>query len=115
MENVQDMNIWNEERRVVYHSVLGISMGLVSAGLCRLVHDAIHDAFPEDGPMIAAASMIIQFTIITGIMLLGIFTIPAFHRELRLTLPCLVWSTWYFGTQIFFFEELEKIVRGKYD
>lgn len=104
-----------EERQVVYHSVLGIVMGAVALKLCRAAHDTIHDMFPEDGPLVAAASLGLQFVIIMAIMLIAVHTLPAFKKDLRMPLPPIIWSTWYFGTQIFFYEELEKIIRGNFD
>ena len=108
-------NVFTEERQVVYHSVLGILMGVAASKLCRLTHDAIHDAFPEDGPVVAATSLGIQFVIIMTIMLIAVHTLPAFKKDLRMPLPPIIWSTWYFGTQIFFYEELEKLIRGEFD
>jgi hypothetical protein len=108
-------NVFTEERQVVYHSVLGILMGVAASKLCRLTHDAIHDAFPEDGPVVAATSLGIQFVIIMTIMLIAVHTLPAFKKDLGMPLPPIIWSTWYFGAQIFFYDELGKLIRGEYD
>lgn len=107
--------ILTEEKQVVYHSVLGIGMGATASLLCRATHDMIHDMFPNDGPIVAATSLLVQFVIIMAIMLIAVHTLPAFKKDLRMPLPPIIWSTWYFGTQIFFYEELEKIIRGKFD
>lgn len=104
-----------DEKQIVYHSVLGILMGVAASKLCRMTHDAIHEAFPNDGPVVAATSLGIQFIIIMSIMLLAVRALPAFRKDLRMPLPPIIWSTWYFGTQIFFYEELEKLIRGKFD
>lgn len=108
-------NNWREEEQLLYYSLLGVGMGMTSAKLCRFLHSSIHRAFPKDGKFVTGMSIVLQFAVIMSIMMLAIHVLPAFRKELRQTLPSIVWSTWYFGTQIFFYEELSKIVRGIYD
>jgi hypothetical protein len=104
-----------EEGQIVHYSLIGVVMGMTSAQMCRYVHSSVHRAFPEDGKFVTGMSILLQFSVIMTVMMLAIRVLPAFRKELRQTLPCIVWSTWYFGTQIFFYEELSKIVRGIYD
>ena len=112
MGNVKN---WSEEKQIVHYSLLGVLMGMTSAKLCRLAHSSIHTMFPQDGKFVTGLSIAVQFSIIMAIMMLAIHVLPAFRKDLRSTLPCIVWSTWYFGAQIFFYDELSKIVRGIYD
>ncbi|ABT15238.1 hypothetical protein PBCVNY2B_862R [Paramecium bursaria Chlorella virus NY2B] len=101
---------------IVTHSLLGLLLGIVTGIANKHVNCTIHKRFPKDGKVVTGISLVAQFTIIIGVLILAATFIPFMDpQDLGAGVTAFAFTNLYMLSQTHFANEVSKFVEDKFD
>lgn len=101
---------------IIAFAILGLTLGILTGTLNRHINCAIHKKFPKDSPMITAASLVVQFFVIIGVLILAATYMPFVSPDdLGGGVASFAFGNLYFTSQVHFVQEINKFVENKFD
>jgi hypothetical protein len=97
-------------------AAIGLFLGVITGIVNKHINIAIHEKFPEDGPVVTGASLIIQFSIIIGVLIIAATHMPFINPDdLGGGVASFAFGNLYFTSQVHFVNEITKCVENKFD
>ena len=101
---------------IIAFSIAGLALGIVTGTLNRYINVAIHNKFPKDGPAVSALSLIVQFAVMIGVLILATTHMPFITPDdLGGGVASFAFGNLYFTSQLHFVQEINKFVDNRFD
>ena len=101
---------------IIAFAIAGLALGLATGTLNRHINIAIHKKFPNDGPAVSAISLVIQFIVMMGGLILAATYMPFITPDdLGGGVASFAFGNLYFTSQVHFIQEINKFVDNKFD
>ncbi|AAC96960.1 hypothetical protein PBCV1_A633R [Paramecium bursaria Chlorella virus 1] len=109
---VRKLPIWT----IATHSLAGLLLGIVTGIINKHVNCIVHKRFPKDGKIVTGLSLVAQFTIIIGVLILAATFIPFMDpQDLGAGVTAFAFTNLYMIGQVHFVQEVSKFVEDKFD
>jgi hypothetical protein len=110
--NMRQLPHWT----IVGFAIAGLALGLVTGILNKHVNIAIHKRFPKDGVFVTGGSLVVQFSIIIGVLLLATTYMPYITPDdLGAGISSFAFTNLYFAAQLHFVNEISKFIENRFD
>jgi hypothetical protein len=97
-------------------AAIGLFLGILTGIVNKHVNIEIHEQFPKDGPLVTGASLVIQFAVIIGVLILAATHMPWITPDdLGGGVASFAFGNLYFTSQVHFVNEITKFVENKFD
>jgi hypothetical protein len=101
---------------IIMFAIAGLALGVATGTLNRYINVAIHKKYPKDSPLVTAASLVVQFAIIIGVLILAATHMPYITPDdLGGGVASFAFGNLYFTSQVHFVQEINKFVDNKFD
>jgi hypothetical protein len=101
---------------IVAFAAIGLFLGIVTGHLNKHINTYIHEKFPKDGPVVTGMSLVVQFAIIIGVLILAATHMPWISMDdLGGGVSSFAFGNLYFTSQVHFVNEITKFVDSKFD
>ena len=101
---------------IIAFAIAGLALGIVTGTLNRYINVAIHNKFPKDGPTVSALSLVVQFAVIIGVLILAATYMPFITPDdLGGGVASFAFGNLYFTSQVHFVQEINKFVDNRFD
>jgi hypothetical protein len=97
-------------------AIAGLTLGITTGIVNKHVNTEIHKRFPKDGPVVSGASLVLQFAIIIGVLMIAATFMPFINPDdLGGGVASFAFGNLYFTSQVHFVNEITKFVDGNFD
>lgn len=101
---------------IVVFAIAGLALGVATGTVNRQINITIHRKFPKDCHAVSALSLVIQFSIIIGVLILAATHMPYITPDdLGGGVASFAFGNLYFTSQLHFVQEINKFVENKFD
>ncbi|AGE56463.1 hypothetical protein PBCVNEJV1_876L [Paramecium bursaria Chlorella virus NE-JV-1] len=101
---------------IVLFAAAGLVLGIFTGRINRYLNVAIHRKFPKDGPLVTGSSLVIQFAIMIGVLMLAATHLPYINvDDLGGGIVSFGFINLYFAGQIHLVSEIAKFVDDRFD
>lgn len=101
---------------IVAFAIAGLALGIATGTINRYINIAVHKRFPRDCPTVSALSLVIQFAVIIGVLILAATHMPYITPDdLGGGVASFAFGNLYFTSQVHFVQEINKFVDNKFD
>ena len=101
---------------ILAFAAAGLALGVITGILNKYVNNAIHQKFPRDSPTVSALSLVLQFAIIIGVLIVAATHMPFITPDdLGGGVASFAFGNLYFAAQLHFVQEINKFVENKFD
>lgn len=101
---------------IIMFAIAGLALGVATGTVNRHINIAIHKKFPKDCPAVSALSLVIQFAVIIGVLILAATHMPYITPDdLGGGVASFAFGNLYFTSQVHFVQEINKFVDNKFD
>ena len=101
---------------IIMFAITGLALGIVTGTINRHINVAIHKKFSKDCHAVTALSLVIQFVIIIGVLILAATHMPYITPDdLGGGVASFAFGNLYFTSQVHFVQEINKFVDNKFD
>ena len=101
---------------IVAFAIAGLALGIATGTVNRHINVAIHKKFPKDCPAVSAFSLVVQFAVIIGVLILAATYMPFITPDdLGGGVASFAFGNLYFTSQVHFVQEINKFVDNKFD
>jgi hypothetical protein len=101
---------------IVAFAIAGLALGIATGTVNRYVNIAVHKRFPKDCPTVSALSLVIQFIIMMGGLILAATHMPYITPDdLGGGVASFAFVNLYFTSQVHLIQEINKFVDNKFD
>jgi hypothetical protein len=97
-------------------AAIGLFLGILTGIANKHVNMAIHRKFPKDSPFVTGLSLVIQFAIIIGVLVVAATHMPWITPDdLGGGVASFAFGNLYFTSQVHFVNEISKFVDDRFD
>ena len=101
---------------ILAFATAGLALGIATGTLNRHINIEIHRAFRRDTPIVSGVSLVIQFFVIIGVLILAATYMPYIGPDdLGAGVASFAFGNLYFTSQLHFVQEINKFVENKFD
>lgn len=101
---------------IIAFAIAGLTLGIATGIINKYVNIAIHSRFPKDSPIVTASSLIVQFAILIGVLILAATHMPYITPDdLGGGVASFAFGNLYFTSQVHFVQEINKFVDNNFD
>lgn len=101
---------------IVAFAAIGLFLGIITGIVNKNINLYIHRKFPRDGPHITGLSLLIQFCVIIGVLILAATHMPWISPDdLGGGVASFAFGNLYFTSQVHFVTEITKFVDERFD
>lgn len=101
---------------IIAFAIAGLALGVATGTVNRYINIAVHKKFPKDCPAVSALSLVIQFAVIIGVLILAATHMPYITPDdLGGGVASFAFGNLYFTSQVHFVQEINKFVDNKFD
>jgi hypothetical protein len=101
---------------IIMFAIAGLALGVATGTVNRYVNIAIHKKFSKDSPAVTAMSLVVQFIIMMGGLILAATHMPYITPDdLGGGVASFAFVNLYFTAQVHLIQEINKFVDNKFD
>ena len=101
---------------IIAFAIAGLALGIMTGTINRHINVAIHKKFPKDCHAVTALSLVIQFIVMIGGLILAATYMPFITPDdLGGGVASFAFGNLYFTSQVHFVQEINKFVDNKFD
>ena len=101
---------------IATHSLAGLLLGVGTGILNKYINCFIHKRFPKDNKMVTGLSLVAQFIVIIGVLIIAATYMPYLDpQDLGAGITAFAFTNLYMLGQVHFLQEVSKFVDNKFD
>jgi hypothetical protein len=101
---------------ILAFATAGLALGITTGTINRHINVTIHRTIPRDSPLVTGVSLVVQFLVIIGVLILAATHMPFIGPDdLGAGVASFAFGNLYFTSQVHLVQEINKFVENKFD